>query len=182
MDRAVQWWVGDWLLYGAHRFGGKFVEAARGVGLEEQTLKNCQWVARSIPQSRRRDSLRWSHHAEVASLPPEEADRWLDLADRDRLSVRALRAQVQEARTATLQEPSQDDMFEFTRFALALREVRDARLYEPTHLSMEDWAMERWMLTPDLVEFACTQWLSMMAPAIPALEALGRLEAALAAT
>jgi hypothetical protein len=39
------------------------------------------WVASRFELSRRRDNLSFSHHREVAALPPEEADDLLDRAD-----------------------------------------------------------------------------------------------------
>ena len=38
------------------------------------------WVAGQIEPSRRRDTLSWSHHSEVAALEPKVQDHLLDLA------------------------------------------------------------------------------------------------------
>jgi hypothetical protein len=40
----------------------------------------------------------FSHHAELASLSPEDQDLWLDRAEAGGLSVRALRSELREAR------------------------------------------------------------------------------------
>lgn len=100
MGRAVQWWLGDWLLYGEHRYGEKFAQAAAETGFDEQTLNACQWVASRFPDMRRRISLSWSHHRNVAALPEVEADAMLGRAERESLSVHDMRRAVRLAKNA----------------------------------------------------------------------------------
>jgi len=45
---------------------------------EYQTLRNAAWVARSVPMSRRRDTVPWSWYQEVASLDGEKQEELLD--------------------------------------------------------------------------------------------------------
>ncbi|WP_202546701.1 hypothetical protein [Streptomyces sp. SID2119] len=47
---------------------------------------------------RRRESLSFGHHAEVASLPPTEADAWLDRSEQHRWSRNQLRINLRESR------------------------------------------------------------------------------------
>jgi hypothetical protein len=112
MSRASQWWIGDWLRYGHERYRHRYVNAAKITGYESQTLMNLAYVSR-IEVSRRRERLSWSHHAEVAALPPEEQDSWLHLAQDKRLSVRDLRAELrraaQPARSTVVQRNADDD-------------------------------------------------------------------------
>lgn len=98
IGRGVGWWIGDWLRFGNARYGEKYVQASRITGYDIQTLMNMVYVASSVDPSRRRARLPWSHHAEVAPLPPEEQDYWLDRVEEDRLSVRDLRLFLREAR------------------------------------------------------------------------------------
>jgi hypothetical protein len=92
ISRAVQWWIGDWLHYGSHRYGEKFVDAALATGFDEATLKNMQWVAGRFKPERRRESLSWSHHREVAGLEPKQQDALLDVAEAEGWSHRRLAA------------------------------------------------------------------------------------------
>lgn len=94
MSRVSNWWIGDWLQYGELKWGEKYVEAARITGYDVKTLRNISYVARRFHLSRRRDTLTWSHHAELATLPDPEQDRWLDRAVADRLSVADLRVEL----------------------------------------------------------------------------------------
>lgn len=94
MSRVSNWWIGDWIEYGTAKWGEKYVEAARITGYDIKTLRNIAYVARQVDLSRRRDKLRWSHHAEVAVLEPQDQDRWLDRALADRLSVSDLRIEL----------------------------------------------------------------------------------------
>lgn len=92
--RVNNWWVGDWIRYGAARWGERYVEAARITGLDGKTLRNIAYVAGCFDLSRRRDKLTWSHHAEVAALDPAQQDAWLDRALALRLSPADLRLEV----------------------------------------------------------------------------------------
>jgi signal transduction histidine kinase len=100
VGRASGWWIGDWLRYGNLRFGERYARAARITGYDVQTLMNMVYVASAYDVSERRPELSWSHHAELAALEPEERRRWLDVAERDRLSVRCLRQEVRRERRA----------------------------------------------------------------------------------
>jgi hypothetical protein len=98
IGRGVGWWIADWLRFGNARYGEKYVRASKITGYDVQTLMNMVYVASSVDPSRRRERLSWSHHAEVAALPPEEQDHWLDRVEEHRMSVRDLRLLLREAR------------------------------------------------------------------------------------
>jgi hypothetical protein len=98
MGRGIGWWLGDWLNYGNALYGERYVRAARITGYDVQTLMNMAYVASHYEVPRRRQKLSWSHHAEVAAVDKEEQERWLDLAERERLSVRCLRVELRVAR------------------------------------------------------------------------------------
>lgn len=98
IGRGVGWWLGDWLRYGNERFGERYVRASRITGYDVQTLTNMVYVASRFEPEERRETLSWSHHAEVAGCPPRERGRWLDLAESERLSVRCLREEMRRAR------------------------------------------------------------------------------------
>lgn len=78
MGGSWQWWYGDWYRYGEHRYGEAHTHALSE--RDYDTLNAAQWVAGRIENVRRRTSLSWSHHKEVAALEPDEQDEWLDRA------------------------------------------------------------------------------------------------------
>jgi hypothetical protein len=88
------WYLGDWLVYGETAFSERYRKAIEQTSLDYQTLRNYAWVARRFSLSRRRDSLSFGHHAEVAALPEAEQDFWLRKADELNWSVKHLRQQV----------------------------------------------------------------------------------------
>jgi hypothetical protein len=96
--RSSQWWIGDWLLYGAMKWGEKYVEASRITGYDVGSLRNMASLASQFDPSRRRDDLTWCHHAAVASLDCGEQDHWLERASALRLSVADLRIELRAAR------------------------------------------------------------------------------------
>jgi hypothetical protein len=96
--RGSAWWVGDWLLYGAARWGERYAEASRVTGYDPKTLRNMRYVASRFHLSLRRDKLTFSHHALVAGLEPDAQCHWLDRATHDRMSVEDLRIELRTAR------------------------------------------------------------------------------------
>ena len=101
-DNALAWRIGDWWVYGEHRYGDR-IAAVRTRGWNGPSFGACRnyaMVARAFETSRRRDVLSFSHHREVASLSPAEADQLLDWAEEPRRnggkprSTRELRSQV----------------------------------------------------------------------------------------
>jgi hypothetical protein len=109
MGRSAGWWIGDWLTYGNHVFGERYVRASRITGYDSQTLMNMAYVASRFDVARRRGKLSWSHHAEIAAMEPEEQDYWLERAESDRLSVRCLREGVRRER---LRKKAEDEAAE----------------------------------------------------------------------
>ena len=88
------WCLGDWLVYGEAAFNGRYRDAIELTSLDYQTLRNHAWVARRFPMSRRRDTLSFTHHAEVAALTEPEQDFWLRKAEEHGWSVKRLRREV----------------------------------------------------------------------------------------
>jgi hypothetical protein len=94
------WWLGDWLVYGEQAYGDRYEQAIADTELGYQTLRNYAWVARKCPMSRRRDTLSFGHHAEVAALPENEQDVWLARAERLSWSCNKLRRALRAAKVA----------------------------------------------------------------------------------
>lgn len=97
IHRAINWWVGDWLLYGERHFGDEAYQAVRDqiteiLGRSDESIRQAIWVAQQFPPDQRRRDLRWSHHREVliAKLPRDERYALLDVAVTEKLSTRDL--------------------------------------------------------------------------------------------
>jgi len=88
------WWIADWLAYGEEVFQDRYLEAVKRTNLNYQTLRNYVWVARRFEHSRRRDTLSFGHHAEVAALDAAEQEYWLRKADELSWSRNQLRREV----------------------------------------------------------------------------------------
>lgn len=104
---SAAWCLGDWLVYGEQAFTGRYRQAIEQTSLDYQTLRNYAWVARRFDMSRRRDTLTFGHHAEVAALPEPEQDFWLRKAEEHRWPVKQLRRQVRVSLAE--REAGQDD-------------------------------------------------------------------------
>jgi hypothetical protein len=94
ISRCNQWWLGDWVRYGADKWGEKYTHAAKITGYDPRSLANMASISAAFKPSRRRDNLTWSHHATVVALPEGEQEVWLDRAATERLSVADLRTEL----------------------------------------------------------------------------------------
>jgi len=94
------WRVGDWLNQDKDK--RDYVRPCRidlalrvlravGVHVGRDYLYLLALVSRAIEPERRRDSLAWSHHREVAHLDSNAQDVFLELAEQEELSCPALR-------------------------------------------------------------------------------------------
>ncbi|MBQ6641595.1 MAG: LmbU family transcriptional regulator [Saccharopolyspora sp.] len=97
VSSASAWWIGDWLVYGQDAYPDRYKRAIDRTMLDYQTLRNYSWVARKFAPSRRRKSLSFQHHVEVAGLRPEEQDHWLELSEKFKWSKNALRKQIKNS-------------------------------------------------------------------------------------
>lgn len=97
LSRKSNWWVGDWLRFGAAKWGERYALAARITGHDTHSLENMVYVASHVHISLRRENLSWSHHFLVAALKSDEQAHWLDMATERRMSVNDLRIELRAA-------------------------------------------------------------------------------------
>jgi hypothetical protein len=96
-SQAIQWWIGDWILYGEYNYGEMYSQALEETGYDYNYLKHIKSVSEKFELCRRRHQLSWSHHQEVEYLSPEKQDYWLDYAESNKLSKWNLRAAIRAA-------------------------------------------------------------------------------------
>jgi hypothetical protein len=108
LHRANSWLIGDWLLFGEHKFGEKYAQAAERVGLSPQSLANMASVAKRVPPGRRRADVSFSIHAEVASQTPSEQERWLEIAAAEHLTKQEMRDRLRPPKEIT--PPVEDEL------------------------------------------------------------------------
>lgn len=98
MERGVMWAIGDWWRFGNHRYG-EAAAAALDSRYAYQTFMDAAWVAGAIEVSRRRETLTFSHHKEVAPLAPDEQDYWLAEAEKSQWTRAELRSHIKRGTT-----------------------------------------------------------------------------------
>lgn len=109
-DLAVQWWIGDWLVFGERKYSEKYSQALEeSTGRKTQTLMNYAYVAKAVEISRRRENVDFSTHAEVASLPPDEQERILAKAAKEKLSRNTVRREAERVKRASQPKPKDDE-------------------------------------------------------------------------
>jgi hypothetical protein len=137
---SSSWWIGDWLVFGQQKYRDRYQQAMKETLLDYQTLRNYAWVARKFIPQRRRENLTFQHHMEVASLPEDQQDHWLDFAVRLKWSKSELRRQI-KASTAP-DEP----LAGRTEISLSLR--------------MEEARIKRWEEAAQRSSKSLTEWIS----------------------
>jgi len=95
---TVKFMLGDWLNYGENAYGEKYAQAIDNVTYDYAYLRNIAYVCRNVEMSRRRDSLSFSHHTEVAHLDPDLQDLWLQTAEDQGLNSKVLRQAIKDAK------------------------------------------------------------------------------------
>jgi hypothetical protein len=138
---SAAWCLGDWLVYGQHRYADRYRVAVAAANLDYQTLRNYAWVARRFEHARRRETLSFQHHAEVAALPEAVQDMLLDKAERLSWSRSMLRRQVREVRSgAAADEPGAPVV---KRLTIAAHRVERWRLAaEQAEADLNEWMVE----------------------------------------
>lgn len=94
---AVNWAVGDLMLYGEDKFGEKFAQAVDNTRWKIHTLQNIMTTCRAFTPDERRPNVAFSSHAECASLTGENRKLAMDNLESgvwNRAQVRAYKKQL----------------------------------------------------------------------------------------
>lgn len=99
-NRASGFWLADLLAYGESRDDWKqLLDSVVDAGLlTEKSAKQYRYIGQHVPQSRRLEGVDFAHHAEVASLHPEDQLKWLEKAKDEGWSQRDLRQHVRASK------------------------------------------------------------------------------------
>src|SRR3712207_3340490 len=75
MERSIQWWTGDWYLYGEDRFGERSAQALTALtGYERSSIQNYASVCRAFPPGTRVHGVSFFHHRAVQALARQDFD------------------------------------------------------------------------------------------------------------
>jgi len=91
---GYQWAIGDFINAGKEEWGSYYAEASEITNYSESSLRKFSMVAAGFDLFRRRNNLTYSHHIEA--LTTDDPDRWLDFAEQENLTVRALREAINQ--------------------------------------------------------------------------------------
>lgn len=102
VHKSIQWAVADWLNFGETHYPDRYTQALEATHYEErESLHNIAYVGRQFPNGdMRHDALTFTHHQEVASLPPDVREELLTEAElsEPRMTTRELRSKAIEHR------------------------------------------------------------------------------------
>ncbi len=146
---TVTAWLGDLLAYSGALRPGKIAACAAAAGLDAGTLRNAKMVCLRIPVSRRHDTLSWSHHCEVAIAfaKPEEIERWLVLAEAEKLATAELRRRIRVHRATSSRIATAANSAPAFRLMRELRAA--ARVTEQQRNVWRHWTPSAWRLAFD---------------------------------
>lgn len=97
LENSIQWILGDWAIVAEHyadNWGSRYDDLIDASGYSYSSLTKFKMVASKIDFFRRRKNLSFSHHLEVTHLSEPLQDHYLDLAEKEDLSVRLLRERI----------------------------------------------------------------------------------------
>jgi hypothetical protein len=144
-------------MYGEAAYDGRYRKAIEETSLDYQTLRNSAWVARRFALSRRRDSLSFGHHAEVAALPEAEQDFWLRKAQESGWSVKQLRQQVR----TSLSQRSERDGRQSGPLPGAHQTDESARTQRSSvrlEFRIARWRLETYQVAADEADLTLEEW------------------------
>lgn len=88
--------IGDYLVAMDFGYGQSVEQLADLLGYEVTTLHQWKWVCKSVESSIRIELLTFGHYQLVAKLHPDDQRAWLQYAAQEKLSIRALRAEMKK--------------------------------------------------------------------------------------
>lgn len=94
IEGAVQWWLGDWWVYGEQRKWGDGEKLAEQIGIDYGTIRNYGAVARNFELSSRDDKLSFTHHRYAMAAELAERAEWLRQANEYEWSGNELKAAI----------------------------------------------------------------------------------------
>jgi len=94
VNSSSRWWIADLLEYTEMRYGEYVAQVAAATQLAPQSIENILSIGRRVPAERRIDGVTMSVHAEVAALPAQDQNRWLQIAKNENLTKMELRAKI----------------------------------------------------------------------------------------
>lgn len=161
LTNSCAWWIGDWLAYGETSFGDRYKQAIADTSLDYQTLRNYTWIARKFPVSRRRDSLSFGHHAEVAALTETEQDEWLTRAEQFSWSRNELRRRIRASQLVNRQQPACDNGIE----------IEVLKIDVPTQ------HLDQWRKAAESMNRSITEWIIATLDTASAMQPIPRSQA-----
>lgn len=127
LERGIQWLIGDCLAFGEDAYGERYAQVVDPERYAIDTVERMARTARAIPPARRRSTLGYTIHSEVAPLPPAEQEVLLDYAQEHastsaQIRTLAIRMHKQRKRDAyaALADPGQAPDGPVTEVAHAL--------------------------------------------------------------
>lgn len=141
MESSLNWWIGDWLVFGEHTYGQKYSQAESVTKHRQDYLKACNFVSSKVPAENRIQGLSWSHHREVAALSVSEQKRWLTKALDNEWTVSELRINMRKT-MAEYSEESETSTKSFNLVSWSQEGLRWLK-QETRKTPIEEWSDER---------------------------------------
>lgn len=109
-EKAVGFWIGDWIRYGEQaKWGDTYTQAMGEFGLDYSTLRKYKYVSTQIPNAIRQADLGFTHHEAVAALDTSEQKELLSEAVTQEWTVDDLKKEIKQRKRkrqlADLPEP-----------------------------------------------------------------------------
>ncbi len=97
LDKSLNFWIGDWVLYGENKWGEMYAQAQAITGWNYDRLARAKWVASKVPCWLRTQQLSWTAHLAVAALTTDKQKEWLDKAEAEGMHSAELKKAIKAA-------------------------------------------------------------------------------------
>lgn len=94
MQKNINWWIGDMIVFGEAQRGDDIYQAIAET-VSYDYVDRCQFMSRSFPPGTR-FPLSYSHHQAVANIPPKLRSVMLKMAITNRWTAQELRQKAAE--------------------------------------------------------------------------------------
>lgn len=95
IEGSVQWWMGDWWVFGEERTYGEGREIAEQIGVDYGTIRTYGSVARAYELSNRLDNLSFTHHFRAMAVDSTKGRmKWLRRAEKEGWSASELKSAI----------------------------------------------------------------------------------------
>jgi len=105
LNGALQWWWGDWMVYGDITYGEMSSQELEACPYDESRLRILKSICSNVKLLTRVNNLSFAHHRLVAPLKEKEQSKWLRMAEENNWTIWELKQAIKESKQKEIPLP-----------------------------------------------------------------------------